>query len=89
MRRSRGLWRRLTGAIIDDLGAYQAAALSVRDNLLVNWNETQLSYTRKNPKRAYYLSLEFLMGRTLDNAVCALYIESRRALYSIDTASSS
>ncbi|KAJ8494788.1 hypothetical protein ONZ45_g13120 [Pleurotus djamor] len=53
---------------LDDLGAYQAAALSVRDNLLVNWNDTQLEYTRKSPKRAYYLSLEFLMGRTLDNA---------------------
>lgn len=35
----------------------------------VNWNDTQLHYTRKSPKRAYYLSLEFLMGRTLDNAV--------------------
>lgn len=35
----------------------------------INWNETQLNYTRKAPKRAYYLSLEFLMGRTLDNAV--------------------
>ncbi|TFK26997.1 glycogen phosphorylase [Coprinopsis marcescibilis] len=57
---------------IDDLGAYQAAALSVRDNLLVNWNETQLNYTKKNPKRAYYLSLEFLMGRTLDNALLNL-----------------
>ncbi|RXW24223.1 hypothetical protein EST38_g1632 [Candolleomyces aberdarensis] len=57
---------------LDDLGAYQAAALSVRDNLIVNWNETQLNYTRKNPKRAYYLSLEFLMGRTLDNALLNL-----------------
>ncbi|KAJ7199601.1 glycogen phosphorylase, partial [Mycena pura] len=57
---------------LDNLGAYQAAALSVRDNLLVNWNETSLQYTRKAPKRAYYLSLEFLMGRTLDNALLNL-----------------
>ncbi|KAJ7576033.1 glycogen phosphorylase [Mycena floridula] len=57
---------------LDDLGAYQAAALSVRDNLLVKWNETQLHYTRTAPKRAYYLSLEFLMGRTLDNALLNL-----------------
>jgi len=28
-----------------------------------------MNYTQKAPKRAYYLSLEFLMGRTLDNAV--------------------
>jgi starch phosphorylase len=57
---------------LDDLGAYQAAALAVRDDLLVNWSETQLNYTRKAPKRAYYLSLEFLMGRTLDNALLNL-----------------
>ncbi|TFK66865.1 glycogen phosphorylase [Pluteus cervinus] len=57
---------------LDNLGAYQAAALSVRDSLLVNWNDTQMNYTRKAPKRAYYLSLEFLMGRTLDNALLNL-----------------
>ncbi|KAH9001920.1 glycosyltransferase family 35 protein [Lactarius hatsudake] len=57
---------------IDDFGAYQAAALSVRDNLIVNWNTTQVEYTRKSPKRAYYLSLEFLMGRTLSNALLNL-----------------
>lgn len=38
----------------------------------INWNETQLNYTRKSPKRAYYLSLEFLMGRTFDNALLNL-----------------
>lgn len=38
----------------------------------MNWNDTQLHYTRKEPKRAYYLSLEFLMGRTLDNALLNL-----------------
>ncbi|KIJ64336.1 glycosyltransferase family 35 protein [Hydnomerulius pinastri MD-312] len=54
---------------LDELGAYQATALSVRDNLLINWNATQLHHTRKAGKRAYYLSLEFLMGRALDNAL--------------------
>ncbi|KAI8992832.1 glycogen phosphorylase [Trametes punicea] len=62
---------------LDNLGAYQAAALSVRDNLLVNWNETQLHYSRKAPKRAYYLSLEFLMGRTLDNALLNLGLKDK------------
>ena len=37
--------------------------------LQLNWNDTQTHYTRNPTKRAYYLSLEFLMGRTLDNAV--------------------
>lgn len=62
---------------LDDFGAYQAAALSVRDNMILNWNETQLSYTKKAPKRAYYLSLEFLMGRTFDNAMLNLGLRSQ------------
>jgi starch phosphorylase len=43
----------------------------------VNWNATQLHYSRKEPKRAYYLSLEFLMGRTLDNALLNLGLKSQ------------
>ncbi|KAF9066048.1 glycogen phosphorylase [Rhodocollybia butyracea] len=62
---------------LDDLGAYQAAALSVRDDLIVNWNDTQLFYTKKAPKRAYYLSLEFLMGRTFDNALLNLGLKDQ------------
>ncbi|KAG8992022.1 Non-essential glycogen phosphorylase [Tulasnella sp. 427] len=57
---------------IDEEGMYRAIAYSVRDDLIVNWNDTQMLYTRKTPKRAYYLSLEFLMGRTLDNALLNL-----------------
>ncbi|EIN05688.1 glycosyltransferase family 35 protein [Punctularia strigosozonata HHB-11173 SS5] len=62
---------------LDDFGAYQAAAYSVRDNLIINWNETQMNYTRKSPKRAYYLSLEFLMGRALDNAMLNLGLKDQ------------
>lgn len=62
---------------IDNLGAYQAAALSVRDNLIINWNETQLHYSRTAGKRAYYLSLEFLMGRALDNALLNLGLKQQ------------
>ena len=43
----------------------------------MNWNDTQLQYTRKEPKRAYYLSLEFLMGRALDNAVLNLDLKQQ------------
>nr|GAT48427.1 glycogen phosphorylase [Mycena chlorophos] len=64
---------------LDKLGAYQATALSVRDNLLVNWNETALQYTRKAPKRAYYLSLEFLMGKSLDNGLLNLNLKPQYA----------
>ncbi|GCE98972.1 non-essential glycogen phosphorylase [Zygosaccharomyces mellis] len=53
----------------DELAAYEATSLSVRDNLLIDWNRTQQKITTREPKRVYYLSLEFLMGRALDNAL--------------------
>ena len=36
-----------------------------------------MSLTRKAPKRAYYLSLEFLMGRTFDNALLNLGLKEQ------------
>jgi glycogen phosphorylase len=48
------------------------------DRSQINWNQTQMHYTRKGPKRAYYLSLEFLMGRALD--VC-IYKSSCKESY--------
>ncbi|KAG8852598.1 Non-essential glycogen phosphorylase [Tulasnella sp. 330] len=62
---------------IDEEGTYRAMAHSVRDDLIVNWNDTQMHYTRKAPKRAYYFSLEFLMGRTLDNALLNLGLKDQ------------
>ncbi|GAM22888.1 hypothetical protein SAMD00019534_060630 [Acytostelium subglobosum LB1] len=53
----------------DSFSAYQGSAYSVRDRLIERWNETQQYYTEKDPKRVYYLSLEFLMGRSLQNAI--------------------
>ncbi|KAJ3095527.1 Non-essential glycogen phosphorylase [Phlyctochytrium planicorne] len=48
---------------------------SVRDRLLDKWNTTQQFHTRQNPKRVYYLSLEFLLGRTMDNAILNMTIK--------------
>ncbi|RPB28903.1 glycogen phosphorylase-like protein [Terfezia boudieri ATCC MYA-4762] len=53
----------------DELGAYSGAALALRDRLVIAWNKTQQQHTFVDSKRVYYLSLEFLMGRTLDNAM--------------------
>ncbi len=54
---------------IDDFASYQAAAHAVRDRLIMQWDETQLYHTKLDVKRVYYLSMEFLMGRTLTNAL--------------------
>ena len=53
----------------DDFEAYQATSLSVRDRLIEWWNDTNLHYKTADPKRVYYLSMEFLMGRSLLNAL--------------------
>lgn len=53
----------------DDLAAYQAVLYSIRDKLIIEWNKTQQRITARDPKRIYYLLLEFLMGRFLDNAI--------------------
>ncbi|XP_055961536.1 alpha-1,4 glucan phosphorylase L isozyme, chloroplastic/amyloplastic-like [Mercurialis annua] len=49
--------------------AYFATAQSVRDALIINWNATYEYYEKLNVKQAYYLSMEFLQGRALLNAV--------------------
>lgn len=56
----------------DELAAYQAVSLTLRNELIIKWNKTQQVYTQKDVKRVYYLSLEFLMGRALDNAMINL-----------------
>jgi starch phosphorylase len=53
---------------------YTALALTVRDRLMERWKNTQYAYEDADCKRAYYLSMEFLMGRTLSNAMLNLGI---------------
>ncbi|KAK5048037.1 Non-essential glycogen phosphorylase [Exophiala bonariae] len=53
----------------DELAAYSGTALAFRDRLIMDWNKTQQRQTFADQKRIYYLSLEFLMGRALDNAM--------------------
>nr|GMD19645.1 alpha-1,4 glucan phosphorylase L-2 isozyme, chloroplastic/amyloplastic [Ipomoea batatas] len=49
--------------------AFNATAGSVRDMLIINWNATYDYYDKMNVKQAYYLSMEFLQGRALLNAI--------------------
>ncbi len=49
------------------LDQYNSVALTVRDRLVERWINTQHQYHEKDPKRIYYLSMEFLVGRALSN----------------------
>jgi starch phosphorylase len=49
-----------------------AVSVTVRDRLVDRWMDTTRRHYRQNVKRVYYLSLEFLPGRTLANALIAL-----------------
>jgi len=49
------------------LDRYMAVAGAVRDRMMRRWLQTQQAYYRSDAKRVYYLSLEFLMGKALEN----------------------
>ncbi|MEM7182022.1 MAG: glycogen/starch/alpha-glucan phosphorylase [Spirochaetota bacterium] len=51
---------------------YKALSYTIRDLLIERLNDTQHNYRINNPKRVYYLSLEFLIGRTLMNTLINL-----------------
>jgi glycogen phosphorylase len=53
---------------------YEAFARSVRDILSERWVLTNKTYRHVNPKRIYYLSMEFLIGRSLANNVTNLLL---------------
>ncbi|KAF7271926.1 glycogen phosphorylase [Rhynchophorus ferrugineus] len=64
---------------------YFALAHTVRDHLVSRWIRTQQHYYDVDPKRVYYLSLEFYMGRSLSNTMINLGIQSScdEALYQL------
>jgi starch phosphorylase len=53
---------------------YEALAYTVRDRLMERWKNTRFAYEEQGARRTCYLSLEFLMGRALGNAMLNLGI---------------
>jgi starch phosphorylase len=61
---------------------FEAFAHSVRDILSQRWVLTEKTYERENAKRLYYLSMEFLIGRSLANNIANLLLE-KEARYAV------
>lgn len=59
---------------------YESMALALRDRLVERWRNTRAAYREANCKRTYYLSLEFLMGRALGNAMLNLDVDPAMAV---------
>ena len=58
---------------------YKALALIAREELARRWVKTQVADRKNKARRVYYLSMEFLIGRTLDNALSALGLHDKAA----------
>ena len=58
---------------------YQALVHSTRDRLMERWNQTNIAIERSGARRACYLSMEFLMGRLLRNALLNLDLTEEAA----------
>jgi glycogen phosphorylase len=68
-----GVGKDVDTATLHDL--YSAVALAIRDRLVGRWHETQRRIRNQEARKVYYLSLEFLMGRTLLNAAINLDLD--------------
>jgi starch phosphorylase len=56
----------------DKMDRYYSMALAVRDKIIDRWMDTQTTYYSEDPKRVYYLSLEYLIGKLFENNIINL-----------------
>ena len=57
------------GEDVDSHYLYKALAIAVRDRLVEHWSHTKSKLKKSDERKVYYLSLEFLIGRSLCNAI--------------------
>jgi starch phosphorylase len=67
------------------LDYFKALALTIRDRLFEKWIETQQAYYNVDAKRIYYISMEYMLGRTVENALLNLDLweQMDKALYEL------
>ncbi|MBL6986336.1 MAG: glycogen/starch/alpha-glucan phosphorylase [Methylobacter sp.] len=68
--------------------AGEALSQAIRDRLMELWKVTHQTYKNNDCRRGYYLSMEFLMGRTLSNAMLNLGVTDTvtQAMYDLGLA---
>jgi len=69
----------------EDYYLFKALSYTTRDRLMTHWKKTWEAYNSTKAKKAYYLSMEFLIGRSLTNNLLNLGIEgeTEQAMYDL------